>query len=130
VRPHDYGGMQGISALDPTTPKLTATYLPLIQALEAAGYEERINLWGAPYDWRLAADGLHQRGVADDMQSLIELAFVTGGHSPVVIVAHSMVRWQGFKLLSTISSSCLPFCLHLRSFYVGNGAMSLVTNWA
>ena len=92
VRGHDFGGMQGIAALDPSEPRFTATYLPLIRALEAAGYKERVDLWGAPYDWRLAGDGLAARGVADDMQSLIETAYTTAGNSPVVLVAHSMVR--------------------------------------
>jgi hypothetical protein len=92
VRAHDFGGLDGISALDPSEPRLTATYLPLILALKAAGYEERETLWGAPYDWRLAGDGLAERGVADDMQSLIETAYTTAGNTPVVLVAHSMVR--------------------------------------
>ena len=93
IRPHDFGGLTGVAALDPSTPELTATYLPLIKALQAAGYRERETLWGAPYDWRLAADGLMAQGVADDMQSLIELAYATAGHQKVVLVTHSMVRF-------------------------------------
>lgn len=92
IRPHDFGGLTGVAALDPSTPELTATYLPLINALKEAGYCERETLWGAPYDWRLAADGLQALGVADDMQSLIELAYATAGHQKVVLVTHSMVR--------------------------------------
>jgi Lecithin:cholesterol acyltransferase len=92
IRPHDFGGLQGIISLDPSDPKLTATYLPLVSALGAAGYVERVNMWGAPYDWRFAADGLAMQGVADAMQALIEMAVSTAGGQPAVIIAHSMVR--------------------------------------
>jgi Lecithin:cholesterol acyltransferase len=92
IRAHDFGGLNGVAALDPSEPYLTATYQPLIKALKKIGYEERLTLWGAPYDWRLAADGLVQRGVADAMQALIELASASAGGEQVVVVAHSMVR--------------------------------------
>jgi hypothetical protein len=91
IRPHDFGGLSGIASLDPSRPELTATYLPLIRALKRFGYEERSSLWGAPYDWRLAADGLQQHGVSDDLQSLIEMAYAALGYSKVVVIAHSMV---------------------------------------
>lgn len=90
IRPHNFGGLSGVASLDPADPKLTATYHPLIESLKAMGYTERETLWGAPYDWRLAGDGLAQRGVADDMQSLIEEAKSAAGGERVVLVAHSM----------------------------------------
>ena len=40
--------------------QLTSVYQELINALVAVGYEVRKDLFGAPYDWRLAADGLEQ----------------------------------------------------------------------
>lgn len=40
--------------------QLTSVYQELIDALVAVGYEVRKDLFGAPYDWRLAADGLEQ----------------------------------------------------------------------
>ena len=92
IRPHDFGGLKGILSLDPARPTYSATYLPLVKALEAVGYVERVDLWGAPYDWRLAADGLAKQGVADEMQALIEMAVLTAGGKPVVVIAHSMVR--------------------------------------
>lgn len=92
IRPHDFGGLGGVAALDPSTAALTATYQPLISALESVGYRERETLWAAPYDWRLAADGLEAAGAADNMQSLIEMAVHTAGGRPAVIISHSMVR--------------------------------------
>ena len=40
--------------------QLTSVYQELIDALVAVGYEVRKDLFGVPYDWRLAADGLEQ----------------------------------------------------------------------
>lgn len=92
IRPHDYGGLRGVAALDPSSASLTATYQPLISALEAVGYRERETLWAAPYDWRLAGDGLAEAGAADDLQSLIEMAVSAAAGHKAVIIAHSMVR--------------------------------------
>ena len=38
----------------------TGYFADLIQALGEAGYRESTDLFGAPYDFRLAADGLEQ----------------------------------------------------------------------
>ena len=40
--------------------QLTSVYQELIDTLVEVGYEVRRDLFGAPYDWRLAADGLEQ----------------------------------------------------------------------
>lgn len=40
--------------------QLTSIYQELIDALVGVGYEVQRDLFGAPYDWRLAADGLEQ----------------------------------------------------------------------
>ena len=137
VRPHDYGGMNGIASLDPSSPWLTATYLPLIKALKAAGYAERETLWGAPYDWRLAADGLEARGAADDMQSLIEMAYATAGERPVVLVAHSMVRpWPATTLLLAFVSAVALLYVHaamqsaLCSICASSAALSITHMYA
>ena len=60
IRPLDFGGLGGLRALDPYLPQLTSVYGKLIRGLEAEGYKERVDLFGAPYDFRLAADGLEQ----------------------------------------------------------------------
>ena len=39
---------------------MSGTYDTLIDGLKKAGYEEGTDLFGAPYDFRLAADGLEQ----------------------------------------------------------------------
>lgn len=60
IRPYDWGGLGGLEALDPGLPQLTPIYRALAQGLKDEGYKERVDLFGAPYDFRLAADGLEQ----------------------------------------------------------------------
>jgi len=64
IRPYKFGDMEGVAALDPQLPLASATYADMIKALGHAGYREGTNLFGAPYDFRLAADGLEQVGAA------------------------------------------------------------------
>ena len=60
IRPYQFGNLSGIAALDPSLSSVSGTYEKLISALIDAGYEEGHTLFGAPYDFRLAADGLEQ----------------------------------------------------------------------
>ncbi len=60
VRPLDWGGLGGLEALDPGLPQLTPLYRALAEALKDEGFREREDLFGAPYDFRLAGDGLDQ----------------------------------------------------------------------
>ena len=59
IRPYDYGGLEGVYDIDPGV-SVTGIYSTLIDHLKAAGYIERKDLFGSPYDFRLAADGLTQ----------------------------------------------------------------------
>lgn len=60
IRPVDFGGLGGVDALDPGLPRLTPLYSGLTKAFKDEGYKERVDLFGAPYDFRLAGDGLQQ----------------------------------------------------------------------
>lgn len=60
IRAYQFGNLTGISALDPGLPTVSGTYAKLIEGLEDVGYKEGKDLFGAPYDFRLAADGLEQ----------------------------------------------------------------------
>lgn len=60
IRPYDFGGLRGIYSINPDLPNFSATYKPIIDKLFAVGYKENVDLFGAPYDFRLAADGLDQ----------------------------------------------------------------------
>ena len=60
IRAEDFGGLGGINALHPGLPRLTPMFSKLTNAFKDEGYQERKHLFGAPYDFRLAADGLEQ----------------------------------------------------------------------
>ena len=60
IRPYDWGGLTGVAALDPDAPAYSGTYLELINGLKDEGYQERKDLFGAPFDFRLNAEGLQQ----------------------------------------------------------------------
>lgn len=90
IRPYDFGGLGGIYSIDPDLPGFTATYKPIIDKLTDAGYKENEDLFGAPYDFRLAGDGLEQTGHFDMMRDLIEHAVKKNNGRQAVIVAHSM----------------------------------------
>ena len=60
IRAFEFGNLTGISALDPSLPSVSGTYAKLIEGLEDGGYQAGKDLFGAPYDFRLAADGLEQ----------------------------------------------------------------------
>lgn len=60
VLPVDFGGLDGVSSVDPLLPLITHNFDALISAFVAKGYKPGHDLVGAPYDFRLAPDGLLQ----------------------------------------------------------------------
>jgi lysophospholipase-3 len=90
IRAYQFGNLSGIAALDPSLPSVSGTYEKLINGLKDAGYEEGKDIFGAPYDFRLAADGLEQVGFFGALTSLLESAVDKNDGKPAVIVAHSM----------------------------------------
>lgn len=90
IRPYKFGLLDGVAALDPQLPQATGTYATMIEALGKVGYRESQNLFGAPYDFRLAADGLQQIGWYKRFQNLIEEAVAKNHEQPAIIVTHSM----------------------------------------
>ncbi len=90
IRAKDFGGVEGIRCLDPSLCKLSAYFSPVISALEGAGYVLNETLFGAPYDFRMAGDGLEAVGFHADLTRLIEEVVSRNGGAPVTLVAHSM----------------------------------------
>ncbi|QDZ22171.1 lecithin:cholesterol acyltransferase [Chloropicon primus] len=88
VRPVE--GLAGIKCLDPHFCELTAYFEPLIEFLESqGGYVLGETLFGAPYDFRMAGDGLTQLGYEEKLTRLIE-EIVQKQQRRVTLVAHSM----------------------------------------
>jgi lysophospholipase-3 len=71
-------------------PSATGTYKVILDKLVSAGYKPGQDLFGAPYDFRLAADGLMQVGWFARLQQLVEQAVQQNNNRPAVFVAHSM----------------------------------------
>jgi len=90
IRPYKFGGLGGVAALDPQLPLVSGYFADLIDALKDKGYQESEDLFGAPYDFRLAADGLAQIGWYKRFQNLIEEAVAKNHGMPAVLVTHSM----------------------------------------
>ncbi|KAK9800276.1 hypothetical protein WJX73_002429 [Symbiochloris irregularis] len=90
VRAYDFGGLEGVQALDPDLKSASGTYDALIKGLDDKGYTAGQDLFGAPYDFRLAADGLTQVGFFEAFKALIQGAVDKNEGKPAVIVGHSM----------------------------------------
>ena len=71
VRAVDFGGVDGIKCLDPTFCSLSSYFAPVIDALVAKGYVPGESLFAAPYDFRMAGDGLTQNGYEAELTELI-----------------------------------------------------------
>ena len=95
----DWGNVGGIQYLDPGLKKVEY-YYELIKLLTTKyGYEVGVNLVGAPYDWRLAADGLSTMKTfsGDDslpyyakLKKLVETTYGKNNNQRVSIITHSM----------------------------------------
>ena len=101
VRPIDFGGLSGIDYLDyalgyPIT--VTGYFAPLIADLEEVGYKAGVDLFGAPFDWRLA----DQPDMYAQLKELMENASRANGGRKVHIVAHSYGNIQTSLFLKTV----------------------------
>lgn len=94
----DFGGFDSMAYLDPTLATLMPYMAPLVQYFEGLGYTVGVDLFGAPYDWRIAADA--QQDYFNKLQSLIENAVNSVG-VPAVLVAHSMGGLMSLKFLQS-----------------------------
>ncbi|KAK9814182.1 hypothetical protein WJX72_001833 [[Myrmecia] bisecta] len=91
VRPYDFGGLDGVKSIDPSSSYFYGTYVELVKELTGNhGYNEGVNLFGAPYDFRLAADGLEQVGFFQNLTNVVEAAVEKNAGRPALLVAHSM----------------------------------------
>ena len=114
VRAVDFGGLSGISSLDPYAQSASQYFAPLIAALEKAGWKAGESLFGAPYDFRFAADGLQASGFHEAMAGLVERAVDASGGKRAYLLAHSMGGLVGWHFLATRSEAWLE--AHVAGF--------------
>jgi hypothetical protein len=93
-RPADFGGLRGIDYLDYMSGKpvtLTGYYATVISNLESAGYVGGVDLYGAPYDWRVPSSALYERNEwYAQLKELILTARRNNQGKKVNLVTHSM----------------------------------------
>jgi lecithin-cholesterol acyltransferase len=85
----DFGGTSSISFID--SGLFDVQIIPslgfLINYFKSQGYVEKVDLFGAPYDWR--HNPLYLGYFWDRLQSLIEDAYTTNGNAKVALFAYS-----------------------------------------
>jgi len=90
VEPVDFGGVGGITFLNPALKKRTAYLAPLVQYLQEAGYISGTDLVGAPFDFRLAGvDQVMKNGQYAALKQLVEKTVVKTGKK-AHILGHSL----------------------------------------
>lgn len=94
TEPREWGSVVGLDQLDHSVPLIanqTNYFHELIEILKNAGYTDRVDLCGAPYDFRLESYvSVKKAGrLFSKMKSLIESMFSNNGDSAVVLVSHS-----------------------------------------
>jgi lysophospholipase-3 len=58
--------------------------------VRSLGYSEGVDLFGAPYDWRLHLGGLEAGGQMDQLAARIERAVVENCGKRAILLGHSM----------------------------------------
>ncbi|KAH7819765.1 putative lysophospholipase III [Monocercomonoides exilis] len=91
TRPIDFGGIEGVEYLDKNFKNMSGMYSVMIKAMKEVGYEVGKNLFGAPFDFRLAnAKHIMQNGMSEKLKQLIEHAASCNPGKKVHLVGHSM----------------------------------------
>jgi hypothetical protein len=95
VGPHYFGnGFKGVSPY----------YWSLEKALVSWGYETNVNIFGAPYDYRIMSQAsLVSSGFMSDMQQLVERASEMNDNSGVFLISHSNGGPQSYSFLTAMT---------------------------
>jgi lysophospholipase III len=86
----DWGGVDGVSWLYWVHMGDFKYFADVVSAFVAENYTVGVNLRAAPYDWRLAPDGLNSSGFFTNLSQLVVDTYNKNGQVKVAIVAHSL----------------------------------------
>jgi lysophospholipase-3 len=86
----DWGGVDGVSWLYWVHLGDFKYFADVVDAFVAENYTIGLNIRAAPYDWRLAPDGLNQTGFFANLSQLVVDTYQKNGQTKVAIVAHSL----------------------------------------
>ena len=86
----DWGGVDGVSWLYFLHMGNFKYFADVVAAFVAENYTIGANIRAAPYDWRLAPDGLNRSGFFANLSQLVVDTYEKNGQTKVAIVAHSL----------------------------------------
>ena len=88
IRPEEFGSTQSVSSVMHNVPNDSINqFRLLISKLEQLGYQENVNIFGAPFDWRLSP--FDNPSFASQLKELIDSIKRKTG-KPVVIISFSL----------------------------------------
>jgi len=83
-----FGNSTTVEWLDPSQRSFSIYFATIVSHLIPLGYIRGVNIHGAPYDFRKAAN---EHGKYFDMvKDLVEQTYVANGDTPVILLTHSM----------------------------------------
>lgn len=102
----DFGGDQGISYVDKNGifgHHFIESFAPMLEYFKKRGYTIKKDIFGAPYDWRLAMAGL-EKNFFPKLKGLIEHAYDTNENQRVTILGYSCGGFCIQRFLTTFVS--------------------------
>jgi len=88
IRIPGFGNTSTVEYLDPSQRFFSIYFAKVVAKLVAQGYERGINLHGAPYDFRKAANELQE--YFQNVKNMIEKSYADNSNLSVIILTHSM----------------------------------------
>lgn len=93
VRPHDFGGLNGVNYMNPNTaaePPVPYMNTFTSHLIDKGGYVAGKSLRAATYDFRTAGDPAHTAAHFDALRALVEETYTINGNVSVHLVSHSL----------------------------------------
>lgn len=126
VEPNSWESIVGVDRVDSTN-TMFPYFHNLIEALKAAGYVDKVNLFGAPYDFRIEsyASVMKAGGLFQKLKALIEKMYNTNSNEAVILVSHS----EGSAILRHFLANCADIDQawkdkHIKAWVSASGAFA------
>jgi len=102
----DFGGSAGIEYVDTSLFNwhFIESFHDFADFLRDKGYEFKKNLFGCPYDWRLAMAGFPKIKLFEQIQKLVEEAYSINGKTPVTLLGYSLGGYVSQHFLANYST--------------------------
>ena len=89
----EFGSVNGLSYLEPDIkiPQIGYFEEMIMYLQKNHGYKDKFDMFGAPFDWRLAPDGLEARGYHKKVTKLVENAYTLNNNTKVIFITHRYI---------------------------------------